>query len=411
MLYDVDEYNRLYIEGLIVAVYHLSTRINSNAPADLLFYDLCIYRMDSNRNKFVLVDVQQQSFLANYETQSHITENINESLSTIYIMEMKLYRKTILQMYCVTPVPFTKMYTLGEFSSCKAWSTVKRENPCYFESKGTMKPKSQGGETKYIKITIPERPFIAKDYPIGNSSDPFESNLVEHQINDRFNGFEFPNQMAASLCGPAVFFYCLQKDRPDVYAQAARELWRYGKTKIGDLIISPGEDCRHPTGAFYFDDGRPKITGTDWMMLAGLRDSENSVLSFNTLDSPVAGITLWQTLTKWFEKAGYEMVFSNVGITQAGIQGVRDLNKYAEQGYKVVTLINDGLLNNSTNKTTLPTHWVVWDGSVIQDSKGYISLKLFSWGKVSNWIKPKKELQFFINRFFGGMVFKPLNQK
>lgn len=147
------------------------------------------------------------------------------------------------------------------------------------------------------------------------------------------------------------------------------------------------------------------------MTLAGLRDSENTVLSFDALDSPVAGITMWQTLTEWFEKAGYERIFSNVGITQAGIQGIRDLNKYKEQGYKVVTLINDGLLVNSTNKTTLPTHWVVWDGLVTQDSNGYISLELYSWGKTRNWIKPKKDLQFFINRFLGGVVFKPLKQK
>ncbi|WP_208952491.1 hypothetical protein, partial [Rahnella sp. ChDrAdgB13] len=275
-------------------------------------------------------------------------------------------------------------------------------------SKGTMKPESQGGETKQIKITIPERAFIAKEYPIGNPRDPFDKNLIERQIDERFNGFDFPNQIAASVCGPAAFFYCLQKDRPDVYAQAARELWRYGKTKIGDLIISPSEGCRHPTGTFYFDDGRPKIAGTDWMTLAGLRDSENTVLNFDALDSPVAGITMWQTLTEWFEKSGYEVVYSNVGITQAGVQGIRDLNKYIEQGYKVVTLINDGLLEYSTNKTTLPTHWIVWDGPVTQEANGDIALKLFSWGKVINWIKQKKDLQFFINRFFGGMVFKPL---
>ena len=117
---------------------------------------------------------------------------------------------------------------------------------------------------------------------------------------------------------------------------------------------------------------------------------------------------MWQTLTGWFEKAGYEMVFSHVGITQAGVRGIRDLNKYIEQGYNVITLISDGLLIKSKNKTTLPTHWVVWKSSVIQDPNGYISLELFSWGKETNWIKPKKDLQFFINRFFGGMVFKPL---
>ncbi|BEM75643.1 hypothetical protein SME36J_50660 (plasmid) [Serratia marcescens] len=387
-----------------MAVYHLSTRINSNVPADSLLYDLCIYRMDSSRNKFPLVDVKHQPFLGNYETQSHMTGNINESLSTIYIMEMKLYRKTMLHTHCVTPVPFTKMYTLEEFASGKACSPVKRENPCYFESKGTMKPESQGGETKQIKITIPERPFIAKEYPVGTPQDPFEKNKIEADIQDRFCNLSYPSQSGASVCGPAAFFYCLQKDRPDVYAQAARELWRYGKTRIGNLKIEPGEGCRHPAGHFY-----DNISGLDWMTLAGLRDSENSVFSFDTLDSPVAGVTLWQTLSEWFEKAGYEKVFSNVGITQAGVQGIHDLNKYINKGYKVVTLINDGLLRGSQSESlTIPTHWIVWNGPVTQDNDGHVHLNLFSWGDVSDRIKPQKDLSFFIHRFFGGVVFKPL---
>lgn len=257
-----------------MALYHLSTRINSNVPSDYLLYDLCVCRMDSERNKYTLIDVKQYPFQSNYETQSHMTGNINESLSTIYIMEVKLYRKTVLHTHCVTLVPFTKMYTLEEFASGKAWSPVKRENPCYFESKGTMKPESQGGETKLIQITVPERPFIAKEYPIGTPQDPFEKNKIESDINKRFYHQSFPFQASASVCGPAAFFYCLQKDRPDVYVQVARDLWRYGKTKIGKLNIVPGEGCRHPVGHFYDD-----ISGLDWMTLAGLRDSENAIFS------------------------------------------------------------------------------------------------------------------------------------
>ena len=150
------------------------------------------------------------------------------------------------------------------------------------------------------------------------------------------------------------------------------------------------------------------MLGLDWMTLAGLSDSENTVLSFDTLDSPVAGITMWQTLTEWFEKAGYEKVFSNVGPVQAGIQGIQDLNEYAQKGYKVVTLINDGLLERSDSNLTVPTHWIVWGGPATQDSRGYMHLDLFSWGNVYDQIKHKKDSSFFVSRFFGGMVFKPL---
>ncbi|EKN4699654.1 hypothetical protein JE939_002826 [Yersinia ruckeri] len=389
-------------------VHHVITRINSNVSPSSILYDLCIYRMDSAKNKYIVIDAKQQPLQNNYETQTHATKDIDDPLSTIYIMEVTLYRKTMLHTHCVSSTPFTKMYTLQELSSGNASSQVKRENPCYFETTGSTKPESEGGNTVILNISIPERPFIAKEYPIGNYRDPFAKKTVEQQIEDRFYQVDFPNQITASVCGPAVFFYCLQKDRPDVYTQAARELWRYGKTKIGGLNIAPSYGCRHPSGSFYTDKGYLKISGLDWMTLAGLRDSENSVLSFDVLDSPVAGITMWGQLSEWFEKAGYEKVFSNVGITQAGVQGIRDLNKYVEKGYKIVTLINDGLLEGSNSNLTVPTHWVVWDGPVTEDANGNVHLTLFSWGKVSDWIKNEKNTSFFISRFFGGMVFKPL---
>ncbi|MCS5960954.1 hypothetical protein LNP74_21395 [Klebsiella pneumoniae subsp. pneumoniae] len=64
--------------------------------------------------------MKQQPFSGTYETQTHMTGNVDESLSTIYIMEMNLYRKTMLHTVCVTPVPFTKMYTLEAFASGNA---------------------------------------------------------------------------------------------------------------------------------------------------------------------------------------------------------------------------------------------------------------------------------------------------
>lgn len=196
-------------------------------------------------------------------------------------------------------------------------------------------------------------------------------------------------------------------DRPDVYAQAAQELWQYGKTKISELEIAPGEGCRHPSGDFYNAYGAT-ISGLDWITLAALRDTENTVLSYDSVDSPVAGITMWQTLTEWFEKAGYEKVFCNVGPTQVGIQGINDLNQYADGNNKIVTLINEGLLEKNDSILTVPSHWIVWNTPVKQDVSGNISLRLFSWGDNNYGVKDEKDATFFINRFFGGCVFRPL---
>ena len=151
-----------------MSVYHVSTRISSNVPASEILYDLCIYRMDSDRNKHSLINVKQQPIQGNYETLKHPTDNIGESLSRIYIMEVTLYRKTMLHTHCVTSSPFTRMYTLEEFATGKACSPVKRENPCYFVSTGTSVLESEGGKIVKVNISKPERPFIAEQYSIGD---------------------------------------------------------------------------------------------------------------------------------------------------------------------------------------------------------------------------------------------------
>ncbi|MFW0765814.1 hypothetical protein ACN0IV_08215 [Trabulsiella odontotermitis] len=391
-----------------MSVYTVSTRIRSNVPPSYIVYDLYIYRMDSKQNKHILLDVKQQPVTDTYETQKHETQDTDDALTVIYIMEVTLYRKTMLTITCVTPHPFVRMYTLEELSTGKAYSSEKRENPCFFVSVGTTRPVREGKNTIPINITRPERAFIAKEYPAGSLLDPFKKEAINAQIEYRFNQLDYPNQMGASVCGPAAFFYCLQVDRPDIYRQAARELWSYGKTRIGRLEVSPGIDCRHPSGKFYYDDGTPGISGLDWMTLAGLVDSDNTFLDYDSIVSPVAGVTMWGTLSEWFEKAGYEKIFSNAGPVQAGMQGFNELNSYASKGYRIVALISDGLLKGSDSILTIPSHWIVWEGCVHEDSNRNITLRLFSWGTVDNQIKENTDISFFLNRFFGGLVFKPI---
>ncbi|MGK9174431.1 hypothetical protein KXR87_14545 [Yokenella regensburgei] len=392
--------------------YTVSTQIRSNVKPEDILYDLLIYRMDSRRNKHILVDVTQQQIQSNYETQRHITQETDDPFSTMYIMKVTLYWKGRLGASRIHETPFTKMYTLAEFSSGRAWSSIKRENPCFFVTTGYTR-RVKPGETNIqeVKISRPERPFIAKEYPIGHDLDPFERSTIREQITTRFNQLDYPNQGWGSLCGPAAFFYCLQIDRPDVYAQAARELWCWGKTKIGELEIVPGEGCRHPSGEFYDHDLTPPdpiIPGVDWITLASLRDSENAVINYDTVDSPAAGVTMWQTLTEWFQKAGYELVFCNAGITRGSVEDIHIFNDYVNRGYKVVTLVAGGLLDGNDSIFTVPNHWIVWNSQLTQSDRGEISLALFSWGKVKNHIKSDMTTRRFLNRFFGGMVFKPL---
>ncbi|QTL40281.1 hypothetical protein ACNFJN_02400 [Xenorhabdus budapestensis] len=398
--------------------YTVYTKIESNVPAEHLLYDLIIYRKDAKGNHHILLDIFQAQLQSNYETQQHVTEETDDDLSVTYIMQIMLYRKHGSNTIQALQAPFKKMYTLGEFVEGKACSDKKRENACYFESTIETKPVSDGDNTVELKLTVPERVFIAEEYPIGHPDDPFEKNKVESQIQDRLSKRTYPDQNGASLCGPAAFFYCLQMDRPDIYEQAARELWEHGRTKIGQLEIKPGDGCRHPKGSFYNQYGE-RISGLDWLTLASLRDSENTIMNYDEISDQVAGITMWEKLTEWFEKAGYEKVFDNISVfSHSNVNDIINLNQYIKKGYRVVSLISAGMLDSITGDTSMKNHWVVWEGEV--SSKGIpinsndinndnmVNLNMFSWGKIYQQVKGGNNLNYFLKHTFGGLVFKPI---
>ena len=401
--------------------YNIYTKIESNVSAVDLFYDLNVYRTDASNKKHILLSVAQQPVTSNYQTQSHETNDTEDGLSVIYIMEMNLYRKHGGKLFSVLSSPAKKMYTLGEMASGQAYSKNKRENVCYFETKAQTKPVNDKGEDNIhtVQITCQKRAFIAKEYPVGSPDDPFDRSKFEDQVSSRVNYSSFPNQGRTSLCGPASFFYCLQMDRPDVYKQAAIELWMQGKTKIGTLDITPGDGCKHPKGSFYFS-GSERISGLDWITLASLRDSENSIMSYDDIDDEVAGITMWGKITEWFEKSGYVKIYTNVGLGRCSIEDVARLSEYADKGFKVVCLISAGMLFDfGSDDTSSKNHWVVWAGA-LKNANGktitknsppdeIVNLKLFSWGAVKNQIKLNKNLEYVRKHIFGGVVFKPLN--
>lgn len=401
--------------------YKIYTKIESNVPVSDLFYDLDVYKTDANNKKHVLLSVAQQPIDPSYYTQPHDTNETDDDLSVIYILEINLYRKHSGKLISVLSSPAKKMYTLGEIASGTAYSKSKRENVCYFETKAQTKPVNDKGDDNIhtVQITCQERAFIAKNYPVGSPDDPFDRSKFDSQVSSRMNNSSYPDQGRTSLCGPASFFYCLQMDRPDVYKQAANDLWLHGKTKIGTLDITPGDGCKHPKGSFYSGSSE-RISGLDWITLASLRDSENSIMSYDEIDDEVAGITMWGKITEWFEKSGYVKVFSNVGLSRCSIEDVARLSEYADNGLKVVCLISAGMLFDfGSDDTSSKNHWVVWAGA-LKNANGQaitknsrpdeiVNLKLFSWGTVKNQVKLNKDLEYVRKHIFGGVVFKPLN--
>ncbi len=335
------------------------------------------------------------------------------------MVEIMLYRKIGNTSEPALRSPFIRMYTLEDLISGKACSESKRENACYFESNGQTKPVSDGDNTIELKITVPERQFIAKEYPANSAKDPFKKDSFDFELVQRLNHFDYPDQGTTSLCGPAALFYSILVDRPDIYEQAARELWLYGKTKIGKLEIVPTESCKRPSGSFYRDSGRLKVSGLDWITLASLRDSENIIFSYGSAEDEAAGVTMWGMLSEWFEKVGYEKVFDNISLSSSKLEDILTLNQYQQKGYVVVSLISAGMLTGLPNTdTSNKNHWIVWngtitgtDGTTLTDQVNLdtiVNLKCFSWGEVKPWVKENKPLSYVLNHTFGALVFKPV---
>ncbi len=184
------------------------------------------------------------------------------------------------------------------------------------------------------------------------------------------------NQRTSSLCGPSAFLYCLLYDHTEIYVRYVIDLYNTGKAKIGSLDIKPSDKCRryNPTS----------IAPVDWIALASLRDSENSVFDYSSVDDTASGITMPHSMAAWFNAAGYSHVenVTNVFFTK-GRSDVDKVHHYATQGRRVCLFVNAAVVDyqkQDLGRTFSPNHWVVLlqQGAPVANDK--VKIKIYSWG-------------------------------
>jgi hypothetical protein len=186
------------------------------------------------------------------------------------------------------------------------------------------------------------------------------------------------SQATASLCGPAALLYCILNEHPDVYAQYVMDLFETGEGRIGALKVKPGAECRN------YAPPQGKIAPVDWVALASLRDSENTALSYASVDDDVAGITMPHTLASWFRDAGYAGVRNDTNVVfRKGQKEIDACKQDFDLNRDVCLFIGANMLTPATNKKRSSTadHWVVLDAAP-QIANGAISLSVYSWGKI-----------------------------
>lgn len=226
------------------------------------------------------------------------------------------------------------------------------------------------------------------------------------------------------MCGPAAYFYCLLKERSDLYIQAVKELWEEGQTKIGQLEIKAG-DAAKPSN-FFETNGTPRISGIDWITMGSLRDSENLIWDYNDPQKQTAAITAPFKLQDWLEKSGAKNIQNLTTLTSSNLKDLLSINEYAKKGYRVVKLISSPNIFWGKTTPNLKTHWIVWESPLYHATNNQpihsqskltdiIDLNLFTWGWVGNLrsydsnITANISLQKFLNASFGAIVFKEMN--
>ena len=80
--------------------------------------------------------------------------------------------------------------------------------------------------------------------PKGRPFPRIARDAVVAGLRDRVNDPRKQNQSAASLCGPAAFFYCVLNYKPELYVQYVIDLFTTGKARIGSLMVEPSLGCR-----------------------------------------------------------------------------------------------------------------------------------------------------------------------
>jgi hypothetical protein len=189
-------------------------------------------------------------------------------------------------------------------------------------------------------------------------------------------------QGPAGLCGPASLLFDLATRDPDCYASFGISLFEQGNGKINKLEVKPNR-------ALKIAMSPPSMDQADWLMMASIRNSENTPLC--DYDAPSGdwnqfkGMTLPGEMKSWLKKVGYTQVVDETSVTKIlsmDVDNARDASTKYEDHWSVFLFINANMLNFHTedDSGTLPDHWVELR-SKIEIQPNSVKFKVFTWGE------------------------------
>ena len=203
------------------------------------------------------------------------------------------------------------------------------------------------------------------------------------------------DQKGSSLCGPASFWYCILKRKPQLYVDYVTQMYDTGKARVFSLVKEPSSACKS------FNPGH-NINPVDWIALATMRDATNVMMNYSRPSQEASGVTFPNDMISWFKAIGY-----GHGINRTQLFGDMVKNhshfeqafKLRQRGYDVCLLMDHNVINGKTNWFSMvPTHWVVLTKAV-KLTYQQTDIEVFTWG--SDTYKVSAKTDDFLRCYYG----------
>ena len=252
------------------------------------------------------------------------------------------------------------------------------------------------------------------------------------------------NQSGTSLCGMACIFYAFAKNQPAAYKKFAKELFRTGEATCNSYTAKPSiELLEKKVNTRGFPMNTSDMPLIDYVTMAGTRNTDSPSYKggdeeFQAINWPWVMSNLVKKLLGYsnvIEKGTRNFIHATTGLINVEDK-LNELEKYHNEGYTVVLMIDADLINNVWDFKSVDYHWIVYEGGLQIAQPNYrikkyfedlIMFDVYTWGtnpkdkrkQVMNakkgimeanpdagYLKSNISINHFNKNFYGYLIFK-----
>jgi len=198
-------------------------------------------------------------------------------------------------------------------------------------------------------------------------------------------------QASTPCCGPAAIIFWLIIRRPNAYIKMAHDLYETGTyTDDVNTDYTVTITDKHKNAPVGHD-----LDPADWVVLIGLRVSDNLILNFDQMYTLWGAATPLQMVT-WTKKL---LGFANADSKESLIGDQSEALKAAEQAVNgdsadgvASFLIDSKAVAGDSTIISIPNHWIAYVGG-LQITDATISFRAFTWGELCDITATRSDWQ------------------